>query len=589
MVISLDMINIDMSAPSSKKFEMGRVKPQQYKSREVKKEQSKSPWGKRIFLLIILSFFLTNIVLLIENKERYMGALDYIRSIGKKVVIYDTYTISFDDTVSDSFKNLMKENLGNIMLDKKHRFEFKDRRADFVVSTQKGDGKEAIFSKDLIPVGHMYSLLTELNLETLKQKNVYILDADIKDYIKEEYGIEATLIESKDKLVGEMEKNDNNVGLVSFNDLDYRMKIVPLNGKYYLDDSEGSLKMSLYSSVNEEDRFILAVIQHNMNKSGVVSFDRDKLAKLNMSGVVAIARNLAFKMESARDNAYAAEFVGPFLADADLTHVSNEASFVPGCQPTRSMAFCSNPKYIETLKKSGVDIVELTGNHNNDYGAKHSASTIGMYKELGWDYFGGGLNTKDAEKILYKEVNGNKIAFVGYNYYDAMLSNWGPLAQENKSGANAYSEAKLERDIKEAKKNADIVIVTFQFQECYCYPNGDVIYPICYKPLSVPDQKGTFRKAIDLGANIVVGTQAHQPQTYEIYKDGAIFYGLGNLYFDQIIWIGTRQGLVLTHYLYDGKHIQTKLTPIYQEKDFKVRLATKEQGDLLLKLLKNAR
>ena len=202
MLISLDMINIDMSAPSSKKFEMGRVKPQQYKSREVKKEQSKSPWGKRIFLLIILSFFLTNIVLLIENKERYMGALDYIRSIGKKVVIYDTYTISFDDTVSDSFKNLMKENLGNIMLDKKHRFEFKDRRADFVVSTQKGDGKEAIFSKDLIPVGHMYSLLTELNLETLKQKNVYILDADIKDYIKEEYGIEATLIESKDKLVG---------------------------------------------------------------------------------------------------------------------------------------------------------------------------------------------------------------------------------------------------------------------------------------------------------------------------------------------------------------------------------------------------
>ena len=34
---------------------------------------------------------------------------------------------------------------------------------------------------------------------------------------------------------------------------------------------------------------------------------------------------------------------------------------------------------------------------------------------------------------------------------------------------------------------------------------------------------------------------------------------MGNLYFDQINWIGTRQGLVLTHYFYDGRYIQTKI------------------------------
>ena len=74
-----------------------------------------------------------------------------------------------------------------------------------------------------------------------------------------------------------------------------------------------------------------------------------------------------------------------------------------------------------------------------------------------------------------------------------------------------------------------------------------------------------------------------------MYKDGVIFYGLGNLFFDQYIWIGTRQGLVLTHYFYDGKYIQTKVVPIYMDKDFRVRLATKEQSDLLLKLLRDAR
>ena len=76
---------------------------------------------------------------------------------------------------------------------------------------------------------------------------------------------------------------------------------------------------------------------------------------------------------------------------------------------------------------------------------------------MGWDYFGGGLDLEDAGKILYKEVNGTKIAFLGYNYYDSVLNNPGPLAGANKSGANPYSEEKLKRDIEEAKKNAPCI------------------------------------------------------------------------------------------------------------------------------------
>jgi len=95
--------------------------------------------------------------------------------------------------------------------------------------------------------------------------------------------------------------------------------------------------------------------------------------------------------------------------------------------------------------------------------------------------------------------------------------------------------------------------------------------------------------AIDLGADIVVGSQAHQPQTYELYEDGIIFYGTGNLFFDQYMWIGTRQGMVLSHYIYDGVHIQSKITPIYTDRDLKPSIATQEQAELLMKLLKDAR
>jgi poly-gamma-glutamate synthesis protein (capsule biosynthesis protein) len=198
------------------------------------------------------------------------------------------------------------------------------------------------------------------------------------------------------------------------------------------------------------------------------------------------------------------------------------------------------------------------------------------------------LNTADASKILYKEVKGSTIAFLGYNYYDTML-NSGAIATDSRAGGNSYSVEKLKSNIAEAKENADVIIVTFQFQECYSYPPSDVIYPICYKPLSSPDQKGVFRQAIDFGADIVVGTQAHQPQTYEIYKDGAIFYGLGNIYFDQNRWIGTRQGLVLSIYILGDSVIQTRLTPTIYDTDLIPRVAEKEVADLLLDLLKSAR
>ena len=575
-----------MSAPKQKPKETVVRRHTVSRNRFVERKKGKI----NILGLILLSFIFSMIFLFFENKDHFIHAVEYLFNIGKSAVVYDTFTISFEDDVPEEFKNLMIENLNKVVFNKTPRFKFKDNRGDLVIGMEEKEGSKVVFSQDFIPVGHMYSLTTNLTDDDIKSKNLYMIDGRLKENIQSQINIDITVLDGGiDSLVAKLKESDDNIGLLTFDTLDYRVKIIPFNEKYYLDDQDGAVKFRFYSSVKPEDEFIIPIIGIHMGSSGSGIMQRNLLTKLNMGGVVAIARNLAFKMEAAKENDYAAKYIGDFLADADLTHVSNEVSFVPGCTPTRSMAFCSSPKYIETLKKSGVDIVELTGNHNNDYGAKNSASTIEMYKGLGWDYFGGGLDLEDAGKILYKEINGTRIAFLGYNYYDSMLNNPGPLAGTNKSGANPYSEEKLKRDIEEAKKNADVVITSFQFQECYCYPDGDVIFPPCYKPVAVPDQRGTFKKAIDLGADIVVGTQAHQPQTYELYKDGVIFYGLGNLFFDQYIWIGTRQGLVLTHYFYEGKYIQTKVVPIYMDKDFRVRLATKEQGDLLLKLLKDAR
>ncbi len=73
-------------------------------------------------------------------------------------------------------------------------------------------------------------------------------------------------------------------------------------------------------------------------------------------------------------------------------------------------------------------------------------------------------------------------------------------------------------DIKQAKKNADCVIVSFHWGE-----EG------LEKPK--PYQITTAHKAIDAGADIIIGHHPHVLQGVERYKDGVIFYSLGNFAF----------------------------------------------------------
>ena len=98
-----------------------------------------------------------------------------------------------------------------------------------------------------------------------------------------------------------------------------------------------------------------------------------------------------------------------------------------------------------------------------------------------------------------------------------------------------------------------------------------------------------FRKIVDLGADMVIGTQAHQPQTYEVYKGKPIYYGLGNLYFEQTQWPGTERGIILSHYFVGSKLIQTKLSPTVYDENLQTRLMDNSGAVYLLERLKTAR
>lgn len=564
------------------------------KSVNIREREKKIKSPKKVFLLgILFSVVATTIYFLITNGVQTVNAIKFVVSPNRREINYQTYKTYLDDIGEESSEEI-KSGLGQVQYEDTERFSFveEEEDADFVISY--GTGENVIYSQYLLPVGHLYWTEDSVSSNDIRYgKYTVLLDQD--NYGKYSNFLESVYpdiqIEESDNLISDLEDEECGcIGLVQNTDLSKEYKLLRLDDKYYLDTFDAGIEVSLVAEGRSEDldiQFVSNIIRKNL---GLVEseFSEDNVAKVNMTGVTALTRRVAKAMDVRNDYDYPAEKIAEFLSDADITHTSNEISFVPGCTSYSGMRFCSGPQSIETLKAIGADVIELTGNHNNDYGSKYNTETIEAYKEEGWGYFGGGLNSEDAREPYVTKVDGSKIAFLGYNYYDAVVAGGtNALAGNSKAGANPYSEENMKEDIENIRGEVDIVIVDFQYQECYSYPSGDVIYPVCYKPIG--RQSSVFRKAVDFGADIVVGTQAHQPQTYELYEGGVIFYGLGNLFFDQSMWIGTRQGMILTHYFKAGELIQTKVTPTIYDSGLQVEVASESDAELLLDLLDTAR
>lgn len=318
--------------------------------------------------------------------------------------------------------------------------------------------------------------------------------------------------------------------------------------------------------------------------------DPQKLVTLVMTGVTALVRATAVKMEE-NGNTYPAQDIRDWLLEADIAHISNEIPFAVGCPypnaDQRRLIFCSDPKYIELLEYVGTDVVELTGNHFQDWGKEATLYTLEMYKERGWPYFGGGANLADAQKAAIVERGGMKFAFIGCNpagpqFAWAREDGWpgaAPCGADwpgKPKGGSGYEW--MAEEIARLKAEGYIVIATFQYFEYY-------------SPDPRPWQQTDFRRMAEAGAVIVSGSQAHYSQAMEFYRDSFIHYGLGNLFFDQMGYdnpssgkrtTNTRREFLDRHVFYDGQYLGTEILTAMLEDYAKPRPMTPEEREAFL-------
>lgn len=294
-----------------------------------------------------------------------------------------------------------------------------------------------------------------------------------------------------------------------------------------------------------------------LGMEGFPSTNRDpqKLATVVMTGVTALVRATAYTMEN-KGVLYPGQEIRPWLVEADIAHISNEIPFAQECpfpNPNqRRLIFCSDSKYIDLITDVGADVIELTGNHFQDWGKEATLYTVQLYRDRGLPYFGGGADLADAQKPALLERGGMKFAFLGCNpvgpdFAWARADGW-------PGAAPCGDYAWIVDSIRRLRADGYIVIATFQYYEYY---SADP------RPWQMED----FRRLADAGAVVVSGSQAHFSQAMEFYGETFVHYGLGNLFFDQMGYdmpngtrtTNTRREFLDRHVFYDGKYLGVEL------------------------------
>ncbi|HBG74679.1 MAG: hypothetical protein A2X25_11650 [Chloroflexi bacterium GWB2_49_20] len=356
--------------------------------------------------------------------------------------------------------------------------------------------------------------------------------------------------------------------IIPFEQIEPRWKVLSVDGQSPIrkDFNPETYPLKINFSLVGEAAQQLGVALPGSNR------DPEKMTTLVMTGVTALVRATAYKMEI-KGRTYPGEAMRDWLVNADITHISNEIPFAPECPYPElvnyTLFFCSNPLNIELLEYIGTDIIELTGNHFQDWGSAATLFTLDMYNQRRWPYFGGGANLEDARKPITLEHNGTKLAFIGCNPAGPDFA-W---ATETEPGAAPCDWDWMKTELARLRAEGYLPIATFQYYEGYSVWPG-------------PAQKADFQKMADAGAVIVSGSQAHLPMTMEFHNGSFIHYGLGNLFFDQMdypgVGTGTRREFIDRHVFYNGKYINTELLTAMLEDYSRPRPMTEQEKLLFL-------
>lgn len=471
-----------------------------------------------------------------------------------------------------------------------HVLDTPDNALTVVRVVRPGTGAEPLLERYFAVVVPFATTTDEIALKELQQRwqgfgsGPLFVTPDAAATLQSLWGLTTAPLVGEETLLAELEATAGSWGIMAFDQLDPRYKVLTIDGVNVLsnqfDPTDYPLGVAL--TVDGVGQRLLTDYLHQSLAIPVTNRDAGQLTTLLMTGVTAMARGTAAAM--ARSGVlYPAAVISATFAAADITHISNEIPFLDDCvvnNTVNNLTLCSHTDYWATLEAVGTDIVGLSGNHVNDFGYEGARRSLQFYKDHDIAIYGSGFTPAEACAPLRWEHNGNTFAFIAALAYGPS-SAW---VTDEEPGACYYYDHKEEvlASVRAMAKEVDVVAVELQYEETYF-------------PYPTDSQVIEFRELRDAGADIVTGVQSHVPQAMEPYGvddaggPGIIVYGLGNLFFDQMWSWETRTELYARHTIYQGRVISTEILTGVLEDFAQPRWATPaERADLLETIFKAA-
>ena len=268
----------------------------------------------------------------------------------------------------------------------------------------------------------------------------------------------------------------------------------------------------------------IPIIQNARNR-----FEVDKNTQIILLGDVMLGRTVLTTSEDLNDYVYPFRKIAELTKDADLTVANLESPIVTNCPRFESgFTFCSDPKMVEGLTYSGIDMVNLANNHNQNFGS------VGLEETK--KYLGSAGILYSNRELAVKEINGLKVGLLGFD-------------KSQQSNPNlTLEEQNLVRD---ADSKVDILIVSMH-------------WGVEYQEKALQGVVELAKELVNLGADVIHGHHPHWVQNVEYLNGVPVYYSLGNFVFDQMWSEETKKGLMVKlTFDSEGRFVRDEQTPVY--------------------------
>lgn len=225
------------------------------------------------------------------------------------------------------------------------------------------------------------------------------------------------------------------------------------------------------------------------------------------------------------------QYIKEMVSEADISLGILEGALAGG-EPTGYPIFNSPDEVIDSLRDTGIDVVNYANNHIYDYDDEGLQRTIEITKEKGLDVLGI-KSTEEEKSYLVKEVDGVKIGFASYvfetetiNGYKTINSNPVSINSENLINTFNYNDLesfynRIASEISAMKaEGVEFIIASMHWGEEY-------------NTYIEATQNEIAKKLNELGVDIILGGHPHVIQPYEIICNESghstfVIYSQGN-------------------------------------------------------------